>query len=149
MSFATPFNALPILGAIFFAAFFTLSTKLPIRTSKSALSSAKPVIRLLHDAFMEEIEPLIVKEASLAVVPSNSNASSCVIAPLATSSLYSSIVMPEIPISVCITWIASTMFAKDILFLSTESLNSEASLIKRCISVFVPPYPSLRLSNMV
>ena len=83
---ATPFNAVPILGAMFSAAVFTLPTKLSINVPKSASSFASPVTRLLHADFADAMLPEIVSDASFAVVP-------------------------VIPISVCTTWIASTISA--------------------------------------
>jgi len=116
-----PFNIISILGNKFLNAISTESINSLNNLSKSALSSAIPVNKFCHDAFIELTEPCIVSLASLAVVP-------------------------IIPICFWVTEIAFTIFAKLIEFASTvtpnsfcTSFNCDASFIRRCISVLVPP----------
>ena len=81
-----PPSAVSTLGSTLSAAVSTLSTKLFISPSKSWLLSAMPTSRFFHAALADAMEPCIVVDASSAVVP-------------------------VMPISVCTTWMASTMSA--------------------------------------
>ena len=76
VSFTNPSTSLPIplitvliRGIRLLATVTTLSTKLPIKSLKLALSSAIPVSKLLQAALAIPIDPLIVVAASFAVVP--------------------------------------------------------------------------------
>ena len=56
-SCVTPCIVVCIRGMMFSPTVTTLSTKLLISVSKSALSSASPVTRLAHALFMDAVEP--------------------------------------------------------------------------------------------
>ena len=65
-------------------------------------------------------------------------------------------VVPAMPMLFCMTEIALTTLPNDMDEPSTVTPSSfctsvifDASAMSRCISVCVPPYPSLRLSSMV
>ena len=79
-------NVLSTIGNRFSKAVSALDTKSSISFPKSASGFDKPATRFSHDVFVIANEPCKVSAASLAVVP-------------------------VMPISVCTTWIASTMSA--------------------------------------
>ena len=106
-------SRLPSIGMALASSVDALSTISPKIAEKSASGSASATSRLSHDAFMALNDPCIVVEASCAVVP----------------------VMPS---SVCMTWIAS--YTSERLFMSylTPDIFS-ASFSSRSISERVPP----------
>ena len=83
---AIPLMICCTLGITFFPNVVTLSTRFPTNSPKFALSSAMPVSKFCHAAFIAFAEPSIVVLASLAVVP-------------------------VIPMLSCTRWIASTTSA--------------------------------------
>ena len=99
---------------------FTVSHRFCMSNSMSALESPKPAVKFWSAAFMESNEPLTVSLASLAVVP-------------------------VMPISVCVTWIASINWSNGISFTfsavaSNESPMTPDSFTSLAISLAVPPY---------
>ena len=101
------------LGSIFSPTVTILSTKLSIKPWKLTLSSAIPVSKFCQALFIDANDPDIVELASFAVVP-------------------------VIPSSPCITWIAWYTSFKLLISYSTP-LIAVASASNLSISVFVPP----------
>ena len=64
-----PFSASFATGIRFLPTVLTLETRFAVSFDMSALPLAMPVRRFCHAAFMEEMEPEIVSDASFAVVP--------------------------------------------------------------------------------
>ena len=110
------------------ARFFKITNAAVLNDSANSSAVIEPVKKLSHAAFAEFTDPSIVDAASFAVVP-------------------------VIPISSWMIWIASVTSAKESIDRSAispfASLTLLASAISRSISVFVPPYPSFRLSSIV
>lgn len=111
-------------GMTFEAAVSTDSTSSSVSLPISASSLPSSVSQFSHEAFIMLTLPSMVVAASREVVPA-------------------------MFICSCIVWMANTTLSKDRLDSSTAELTACASLTRRCISSLVPPYPSLRLSNIV